>query len=303
MLNPNPEMWQRRHRGIALSRSSKFLPFNNSKNVPFELRGRQIRYRFTCDIPAPKLLFALAAKTEGKEFEQCLGIIDSFPLRSCHLKRDTSEPHCVSVVLWRLTLSDHLYSMMEHLLSHSAVETTWASRKAYNTSVLPNIQLLSDKSIHQSIKNMNWTGTPISFSFQISAPLQFLFLCMPDSEWSISYYTNGSLDKLFGIKEASEVHQFEYENERHEKPEHKLSGMGSARMWWVLRKLFSKRINAEKYTGCLPLLNSSIYRASLLSQDMSWIHTLVKRYVRAKELWSTLSRKYTGTIKSQKTRL
>lgn len=86
--NPNLEMWQRRQRGPALSRSSKFLPFYNSENAPFELGGRQIIYRFSGGIPAPKLLFALAAMTEGKEFEQCLCIIDSFPLSSCPPQRE-----------------------------------------------------------------------------------------------------------------------------------------------------------------------------------------------------------------------
>lgn len=86
--NPNLEMWQRRQRGPALSRSSKFLPFYNSENAPFELGGGQIIYRFSGGIPAPKLLFALAAMTEGKEFEQCLCIIDSFPLSSCPPQRE-----------------------------------------------------------------------------------------------------------------------------------------------------------------------------------------------------------------------
>lgn len=91
-LDVEPKPWnvaeERRQRLPAQSRFSKFLPFYNSENAPFELGGRQIIYRFSGGIPAPKLLFALAAMTEGKEFEQCLCIIDSFPLSSCHPHRE-----------------------------------------------------------------------------------------------------------------------------------------------------------------------------------------------------------------------
>lgn len=66
----------------------KFLPFHNSKNVPFEPVKTQTICWLSGRILSPKPLFALAAMTQGEEFEQCPCIRDSFPPSESHLQTD-----------------------------------------------------------------------------------------------------------------------------------------------------------------------------------------------------------------------
>lgn len=66
----------------------KYQPFCNSESVPFESEKAQTIYWFSGRILSPKPLFALAVMTQVEEFEQCLCIVDSFPLRQSHLKTD-----------------------------------------------------------------------------------------------------------------------------------------------------------------------------------------------------------------------
>lgn len=66
----------------------KFLPFRNCENVPFELL--KTLCWFSGRILPPKPLFALVAMTQGEEFEQCVSIVDSFPVSENHLQTDKS---------------------------------------------------------------------------------------------------------------------------------------------------------------------------------------------------------------------
>lgn len=66
----------------------KFLPFHHSENVPFELVETQTICWFSGRRFSPKLLFALAAMTQGEEFEQCQCITDSFPPSETHFQTD-----------------------------------------------------------------------------------------------------------------------------------------------------------------------------------------------------------------------
>lgn len=81
----------------------KFLPFHNCENVPFELL--KTRCWFSGRILPPKLLFALAAMTQGEEFEQCVSIVDSFPLSENHLQTDKSALKSLFPLWFRVSQS------------------------------------------------------------------------------------------------------------------------------------------------------------------------------------------------------
>lgn len=81
----------------------KFLPFHKCENIPFEVL-RTLCW-FSGRILLPKPLFALAAMTQGEEFEQCVSIVDSFPLSENHLQTDKSALKSLFQLWFRVSQS------------------------------------------------------------------------------------------------------------------------------------------------------------------------------------------------------
>lgn len=81
---------------------SKFPPFHHSENIPFELVETQTICWFSGRRFSPKLLFALAAMTQGEEFEQCQCITDSFPPRETRFQTTLKTLYHLIIPRWEI---------------------------------------------------------------------------------------------------------------------------------------------------------------------------------------------------------